>query len=277
MLLALSVSAASGFVAPQTSNAGRVTLLGTTDRGVSVTLVETSSIALANNTGGFQFNSVPLVLGDNTFTSVATDEAGNVRQTPTVIRRVESTAQQDPVLRWNQAILDAVQFDASTPLFTSRAMALVHAAIYDAVSAIEGTPGYSVSLAAPTGISLEAAVSGAAHRVLSYLYPAQQALFNTVRTAALGQVPDGAAETGGVAFGQTVGDALIALRADDGWDDFVDYVPGTNPGDWQQTEPLYAPVLDPQWANLPSFSGADLDKFLPAGPPSLSSSEWATR
>lgn len=271
----LSLSAGSGFVAPQTSSAGRVTLLGAATPGLTVSLVGSGMSALVNNAGEFMFPAVPLVVGDNLFTATATDAAGNTVQVPTLIRRVEIAAQQDPVLRWNQTLLDAVQFDASAPTFASRAMAMVHAAIYDAVSAIEGTAGYSVSLAAPTGISLEAAVSGAAHRVLSYLYPAQQALFNTVRTAALGQVPDGAAETGGVTFGQLVGEAIIALRADDGWDDFVDYVPGTNPGDWQQTEPLYAPALDPQWGNLASFSGADLDELTPSGPPSLSSLQWA--
>lgn len=271
----LSLSAGSGFVTPTTSSAGRVTLLGASTPGLTVSLVGTGMSALVNNAGEFQFPSVPLALGNNTFIAAVTDGAGNTVQVPTVIQRVEIAAQQDPVLRWNQALLDAVQLDASAPTFASRAMALVHAAIYDAVSAIEGTAGYSVALAAPTGISLEAAVSGAAHRVLSYLYPAQQALFNTVRTAALGQVPDGADETGGVAFGQSVGEAIIALRADDGWDDFINYVPGTNPGDWQQTEPLYAPALDPQWANLPSFSGADLDELVPVGPPALSSLQWA--
>jgi hypothetical protein len=271
----LRLSAGSGFVSPQTSSAGRVTLLGAATPGLTVSLVGSGMSALVNNAGEFMFPAVPLVVGDNLFTATATDAAGNTVQVPTLIRRVEIAAQQDPVLRWNQMLLDAVQFDASAPTFASRAMAMVHAAIYDAVSAIEGTAGYSVSLAAPTGISLEAAVSGAAHRVLSYLYPAQQAIFNTVRTAALGQVPDGAAETGGVTFGQLVGEAIIALRADDGWDDFVDYVPGTNPGDWQQTEPLYAPALDPQWGNLASFSGADLDELTPSGPPSLSSLQWA--
>ncbi len=276
VLPALSVSAASGFVAPQTSNAGRVTLLGATVPGISVTLVETSSTALASNTGGFQFVSVPLNLGDNTFTSVATDAAGNVGQTPTVIRRVEATAQQDPVLRWNQAVLDAVRLDASYPTFASRAMAMVHTAIYDAVNAVEGRTGYYVTLAAPSGISLEAAVTGAAHQVLSYLYPALQSTFDSVKAASLAQVPDGSAETGGLNFGTSIGDAIVALRTHDGWDDFVDYVPTNAPGRWQPTEPIYAVALDPHWANLEPFSGTVLDQFAPAGPPSLISQEWAT-
>ena len=243
MLPALSVSAASGFVAPQTSNAGRVTLLGTTDRGVSVTLVETSSIALANNTGGFQFNSVPLVLGDNTFTSVATDEAGNVRQTPTVIRRVESTAQQDPVLRWNQAILDAIQLDASTPTFASRAMAMVHAAIYDAVSAIEGTPGYSVtSRGADRHFARGSGQRRGASRPVVSLSCAASRCSTRCERRRSRKFRMAQQKRAAWRLGKRWARRIVALRADDGWDDFVDYVPGTNPGDWQQTEPLYAPA-----------------------------------
>ena len=271
----LSVSAASGFVDSRTSNSARVTLLGATEPGVSVQLVETSSIALANNTGGFQFQSVPLVLGDNLFTSVAADAAGNVAQTQTTIKRVETAALLDPVLRWNQAVLDAIRLDASNPTYASRGMAMVHAAIYDAVSAIEGKPGYYITVAAPAGVSLEAAVTGAAHAVLSYLYPAQHSLFDAVKAASLAQVPDGAAETGGLNFGKSIGDAIVALRTSDGWDNFVNYVPTNAPGHWQETEPIYAPALDPQWANLDPFSGTDLHQFAPAGPPPLTSQEWA--
>ena len=75
---------------------------------------------------------------------------------------------------------------------------MVGTAIFDAVSAIEGTPGYLVKLPAPAGASAEAAAAAAAHQVLSYLYPGQQAAFDAVLAAALAQVPDGPASDAGV-------------------------------------------------------------------------------
>jgi hypothetical protein len=136
------------------------------------------------------------------------------------------------------------------PRWPRRNLAIVHAAIFDAVTAVEGNPGYYVSLAAPAGVSAEAAVAGAAHRVLSYLYPAQQAYFDSVLAASLAQVADGSAESAGVAFGQTVGQAILDLRSHDGWDDFVDYTPGSGPGAWQPPPPMYAVALAPQWADV---------------------------
>ena len=43
------------------------------------------------------------------------------------------------------------------------------------------------------------------------------------------------------------------------WDDFVDYVPGTEPGDWQPTEPMFIVALDPHWAALEPWAMAFID------------------
>src|SRR5262249_13159013 len=112
-------------------------------------------------------------------------------------------------------------------------------------------------------------------RVLRYLYPAQQASFDAVLASTLGPVPDGQSKTDAVALGQAAGDALIALRAHDGWDNFVDYTPNSGPGAWQPTPPRFAEALLPQWATLQPFAMARPDQFRPAGPPDLSSQEWA--
>ena len=272
---ALNLSAASGLVSAQTSSASRVSLVGVTDPGISVALAAPAATALASSTGAFLFDSISLALGDNVFTTTATDEAGNVAMATTTIRRVASSGQTDPVIRWNQTVLQAIRADATNPTFGTRAMAMTQAAIYDAVNAIEGHTGYYVTLPAPAGISLEAAISGAAHQVLSYLFPAQQALFDATLTASLAQVPTGSAATSGVAFGRQVGDAIIALRVHDGWDKYVDYSPVNDPGHWQLTGPAYAPALDPQWATLQPWAMSSSDQFAPPGPPALNSATWA--
>jgi PAP2 superfamily/Bacterial Ig-like domain len=271
----LMLSAASGVVSSQTSNASRVTLLGTTDPGLEVTLVQTAANALANNTGIFQFNSVPLNLGNNNFTAIATDVAGNTAQTLVTIQRVDTAGAIDPVLLWNQTVRQAIRTDASNPTSASRDMAMVQAAIFDVVNAIENRTGYYVTLAAPAGVSIEASIAGAAHQVLSYLFPAQHALFDAVLSTSLAQVPDGSGETNSVNFGRQVGQAIIELRANDGWDEFEEHRPGTDSGDWQPSEPMYAVALDPQWATMQPWTMSSPDQFLPPGPPSLGSLRWA--
>src|SRR4029079_16650352 len=117
---------------------------------------------------------------DNVFTTRAVDAAGNITQSTTTIHRVDSTTQLDPVLLWNQTVIQALRTDASDPTRGSRDLAMVQAAVYDVVNAIEGRTGYYVTLAAPTGASLEAAIAGAAQEVLTYLFPAQHELFDSV-------------------------------------------------------------------------------------------------
>nr|WP_161501232.1 Ig-like domain-containing protein [Rhodopirellula sp. SM50] len=273
---ALDLSAGSGAVGPRTTNASRVTLVGSTDPNISVSLAPVAATSLSSNTGAVQFASVELQVGSNPFTAIATDAAGNSTVSQFNLERVIQTGPQDPVLRWNQVTLDAITFDATAPTFASRAAAMVHAAIYDAVASLEGRPGYYVSLLPPAGASLEAAVSGAAYNVLKYLYPGQQAFLDANLQAALSHVPDGIGETTGVAFGQSVAGAIIAMRAADGWNAFVDHVPAAGPGAWAPTGPMYAQALDPQWAHLTPFTMTTADQFLPAGPPALTSQAWAT-
>jgi hypothetical protein len=229
---------------------------------------------MSSNTGTFQFANVPLSIGANTFAAQASDVAGTSSFSLT-INRQPPTGQQNSVLVWNQAVMNAIQADASSPTVASRALAMVQAAVFDAVSAIEGTPGYAIQLTAPAGASANAAVASAAQTVLSYLYPAQQATFNALLASSLGQVPDGQSKTDGVTLGQTSGNAIIALRANDGWNKFVDYVPGSGPGAWVPTPPMYMEAMDPQWATMQPWTMISPSQFRPAGPPALDSQAWA--
>jgi PKD repeat protein len=260
---------------PQTAAASIVTLVGQTDPNITVELLETGAVALTNNQGRFQFPGVALVPGDNTFTLQALDQAHNVTTQQQTFHRFGSTGQPNAVLVWNQTLLQAIQLDATPPPQASRAMAMVQIAVYNAVSAIAGTPGYYFRLSAPSGASPEAAVSQAAHDVLSYLYPAQQAAFDSLLATELSGVPDGQGKSDGIQLGQQSASAIIALRANDGWNKFVDYTPGSGPGVWQPTPPMYMEALDPQWATLTPFAMTSDSQFRPAGPPALSSQAWA--
>ncbi|MBX6316482.1 MAG: chemotaxis protein CheB, partial [Isosphaeraceae bacterium] len=143
----------------------------------------------------------------------------------------------DLVIQWNATALDAIRVDNRAPQIASRTLAIMHAAIFDAVNAIDREyQPYRVDVMSP-GASAEAAVAAAADRVLTQIYPAQAATFDSKLASSLAAIPDGPAEDGGVALGRFVADQILALRRNDGSNLVVPYTPGTKPGDWRPTPP----------------------------------------
>src|SRR5260221_5214878 len=84
----------------------------------------------------------------------------------------------NPVTQWNKTLLTIVRTPKAQPatIHPTRSFAIMHAAIYDAVNAIDAThEPYLVHIqhVSPRA-SQEAAVAGAAHEILVALYPAVQ-------------------------------------------------------------------------------------------------------
>src|SRR5215213_6165741 len=181
----------------------------------------------------------------------------------------------DMVLEWNQVAVEATRVARLSPNAQTRALAMVHGAVFDAVNGIErGYAPYLVNRHAPIWASEEAAAAVAAHGVLVGLMPAQQTTLDAALASSLAAVPDGQAEDAGVAFGKLVADCMLAERADDGSTDVVTYVPGTGPDDWQPTPPGFAPAALPQWATVEPFGISSPDQFRADPPPSLDSPEF---
>ncbi len=261
---------------PDTTTAALVTLVGqASGPDVQLSLQGTSLTAMTSNTGAFQIPGVALAPGTNTLTVQAQDFLGNTSSYTMTVMRSTASSQPNAVIVWNQATLNAIQTDGTDPLMASRALAMVQAAVYDAVNNVAGTPAYYVTIKSPSDASLDAAVDTAAHDVLVYLYPAQQATFDALLASQLALLPAGQGTTDGETVGQAVGNAIIAMRANDGATNYVDFEPGTAPGDWQPTAPAYAPALDPQGANMTPWAMTSPSQFDPAGPPALTSQQWA--
>ncbi len=260
---------------PLATTDSSVTLVGQSDDNITVTLVGTGMTAQSTNTGAFQFPNVPLSAGNNALMVMATDAAGNMSQYQATIERDPAEAGTNQVILWDEITLQAIEQDGSAAEVASRALAIMSASVYDAVNAIDGTPGYYVTLTAPAGASADAAVAAAAYTALSYLYPAQQTFLNSSMTSALAGIPAGQSKTNGESVGQSVANAIIAMRQNDGSTDFVDYTPSSAPGDWQPTAPAFAPAENPQWATLKPFAMTSDSQFRPAGPPALTSQEYA--
>ena len=250
----LSATSDTGIAGDLETSVATVTLIGTAEPGSRLTIQGTSLTTLASIAGTFQLPNVPLVVGSNPLTLVSSDLAGNTSQALQSFTRLAQAAQSDVVLDWNHTLLEAIRLDATTPPMASRAMAMVSTAVYDSVSAVDGTPGFLIARTALPGTSAEAAAAAAAHRVLVYLYPAQQSMLDSQLTTSLAAIPNGPGKSQGIALGESIADSVIALRNTDGWNTFVDYVPANNLGSWQLTAPAFAPALLPQWAGLTPFA-----------------------
>lgn len=175
------------------------------------------------------------------------------------------------VLNWNEAVLSAVRANPPRPTVHARNLHILHNAIYDAWAAYDdvavGTR-YGDGLRRPaeehTDQNMTVAVSYAAHRALSALYPQNREIFDRVM-GALGlpvdhETLDPATPAG---IGNLAANAVLAYWAEDGsnWqNNFADplgYTP-VNPPDVDPT----SDAIDPnRWQPLLVPTGAVTDEY----------------
>src|SRR3954469_13106062 len=102
---------------------------------------------------------------------------------------------------WNVIALNATAVPPNSVL-QSRTLAIVHAAIYDAVRAVDRkAPAYAVDLKAPQGADVDAAVAAAAHGVLVRLAPVQRPVLDGALDAALAKIAQGDGKAEGINIG----------------------------------------------------------------------------
>jgi membrane-associated phospholipid phosphatase len=186
----------------------------------------------------------------------------------------------NPVTHWNTIAVTAFTVDPGL-VQDSRAHAILHAAIHDAVNGIERRYGpYTADLASP-GASVEAAVAAAAHDVLVALSPTQLTMIEAEYVAALAAIPDSTAKEAGIALGQQSAQANLERRSDDGIATVTEpvYVPTGKPGDYDFTPPFDAPpngpiAVLPGWGRLTPF-GITLDDHRLRGPNRLDGLRYA--
>jgi len=160
---------------------------------------------------------------------------------------IAAPARADTVTEWDQIAAAALQSPGTaTPPGAGQGapsivhLAMVHAAIYDAVNAIEGGHEPYVSLpAAQSWYSQDAAVATAARHVLvdgGLGIPALRlTAIDTAYEATLDAIPAGPAKAGGVTTGEAAAVALLAARAGDGRFGPFRFAVGTLPGEWRPT------------------------------------------
>jgi hypothetical protein len=188
-----------------------------------------------------------------------------------------TSASADVVSDWNAIAVQATVTGARPGPTGVLDIAMVQAAVYDAVQAIERRyQPYRVEIKGASG-SPVAAAAKAAHDVLVSRFPAQAASLDTAYNNYL--LNNGLALTDpGVAVGATAAAGIIALRACDGGFPVPappNFTGGTNPGDWRPTSTAFAPMLAPWLGAVTPFTITRPSQFRAQPPPALTSYEYA--
>jgi len=193
----------------------------------------------------------------------------------------------DPVLHWNAIALQAVADDHTGtfglteqggPTRTARALAIMHAAIYDAVNSIDRSHEPYLTLVPVKGhgrVSIDAAVAEAAHAALVALYPAQRRVFHEALRSHLAEIHNHHGKALGIVVGHLAARRLLRARRSDGSDDAMPYTPSPLPGRHRE-DPLNTGqgFLTPGWGKVAPFVIESGSQFRSPPPPALSSQEY---
>ncbi len=193
----------------------------------------------------------------------------------------------DSVRRWNKIAVDASGFDHATvaeqlgPGRSSRAMAIVHIAMFDTITAVVGSFESYAGVKAPFGpISLQAAISQAAHDTLTELFPSQATRFAAFLADDLRAIKNRPARANGIRLGRKAAAACLRLRANDGSEIpepiiGVGYITSNDPGRWRKDPVSLIPLaLGAHWGECKPFALESNSQFRVPIPPALTSTEY---
>jgi Vanadium chloroperoxidase N-terminal domain len=164
----------------------------------------------------------------------------------------------DYILYWNEVALDANKLSHSIdtgsqkgPCLSSRALAIIHLAMYEAFAAVSNDPAYPTYYPAlpppPVGTSVNASITGAAYVTISALYPEMQpTAYDKYLKAGL----SGAGVNEGVAYGCLIAQIVLQDRGNDPSVDGFAHIPGIEklshrPDPDNATQGFYAPNYGP--------------------------------
>lgn len=207
--------------------------------------------------------------------------------TLSLIGVVSSTLRADVITEWNQLMLQTFKAEASAaaPPINSRTMGMLGGSMFDAVNSVnrnyQSYLGYYNPTTAGTSIDMSAAAATAAYNTLTSVYTDRYGAgnpylssFTTLYNNQMAAIAAGDAKTRGTEVGAAAAAAMVAARANDGWNAAATYSPqpfgtvgrwqpGTNPGAWGANTGTF---LYSQWSNVTPFTMNSPSQFR-AGPP----------
>ena len=195
-----------------------------------------------------------------------------------VCTALPATAAADPVREWNDIARQLVVVPALAPVQQTRAMAIVHLAMHDAVSGITGDyERYIQGTVPPAGSSPDAAAIAAAFHALRGLFGPSETL--DAKYAASLAAHGVAVTDAGIAAGQAAAAAILAARQHDGAAQAAYlYLPPDvgAAGVWAPVSTAAsAQALLPGWGSVAPFLLRTSAQFRPDAPPALGSEAYA--
>ncbi|MGE0480907.1 MAG: chloroperoxidase [Phycisphaerae bacterium] len=198
---------------------------------------------------------------------------------------------KDSVLKWNQIAVDTSGLDHAPlqpgetrafghqlgPTRSSRAMAIAHIAMFDAVNAIiQEYQSYTRLPAMDEPASLPAAIAQAAHDALVSLYPSHAQRLDALLADELDAIPAGLLRDNGVELGAAAAAAILRMRESDGAEVAEPYESSPMPGRWRRDpiNPNQEP-LGEEWYHVQPFAMNSVTQFRCPPPPDLASAEYA--
>jgi membrane-associated phospholipid phosphatase len=169
------------------------------------------------------------------------------------------------LLHWTNLALDLIVTHKPNPVRAGRALALLHAATYDAVVAAADAESAFGREGAP---AVHAAVAGAAAAVLAEVFPDEPATTFDELTEDVGRSHPAAAA--GLRLGGAVGELAVNRARGDGSDASWDGVRPSGPGVWEPTPPAHVdPPLEPLAGTWETWilSSGDAARPIPPPPP----------
>jgi hypothetical protein len=181
----------------------------------------------------------------------------------------------DVVREWNTSALDAVRTTRASDAQAARLYAMLNVAMYDAVNGILWQRGRQRdhALVPPNGAprqgDLVAAAAAAAHGVLVAAVPAEQAQLDAQLASDLSALGNNGSVSAGRAWGEAVAQQVTAAREGDGATPEETGPAGAGPGQFRAT------WTGAQFRHLLPFAIVDPNVYVSAGPPSLTSVDYA--
>lgn len=200
------------------------------------------------------------------------------------------------LVHWNHVAIDSSGLDHTPvalgdprifgeqlgPARSSRAIAIVHVAIFEAINAIKG--GYESYVGVPRAnpsASVDAAIAQAAHDTLNALFPSQSAACTAILVDDLARIKDGKQKDAGIAIGQQAAAATLALRVGDNSLHAeprvgIEFITSNDPGKWRQDPISLIPLaLGAYWDQVTPFVMQSASQFRTPPPPAMDSAEYA--
>lgn len=186
------------------------------------------------------------------------------------------SAKADVVGEWNVSALRTLAETGWQVPRQQRALAMMHAAIFDAVNAVRPAHAPFVpGLPTIPGASEAAAASQAAATVLRRMVPAAAGRIDAANAALLDAVAvaDPDAKASAIALGTAAARAVLAAREDDGADWATDYAPpAPGPGVYQKTGE--GRMAAPRLGRMRPFVLTGADQFRPPPPAAPGSAQF---